>query len=145
MINLLKPSVNKKVLIVLSGLLWSSVGILLNKFAFKWFDLLTNIEIFIVIPSGLLLGTGITVFGFKKMAIKNINRINSMPDKVCVFAFQEWKTYLLIIFMMSLGLFMRTTNFIPKLILSTIYIGIGFALFISGLQYYKFLLNRKER
>ncbi len=144
MVIIKKPSVNKNVLILLSGIMWSCVGVLLNIFACQWFVLLTKWEIFGSVSAGVILGTSIALFGFKKMVQKNIARIDNYPDKVCVFAFQEWKTYLIIGFMMSLGIFMRTTSFVPKPILTVIYIGIGFALFVSGLEYYKYLIKKEK-
>ena len=52
-------------------------------------------------------------------------------------SFQEPKSYILIGFMMSLGLFLRKSGYFPETILAPVYIGIGTALFVSGLSYYK--------
>jgi len=30
-------------------------------------------------------------FGFSRLVLKNIERINRQPDRVCVFAFQTWE------------------------------------------------------
>ena len=133
----LKPAVNRKWLIITSGLMWSSVGIFLNILAFTWFKSFNNAQLFITILLGLLAGLVIAYFGFGKIANKNINRILAYPKEVCVFAFQEWKSYILIVVMMSMGIFLRTTGILPKFILAPMYIGIGTALFLASFKYYK--------
>ena len=142
----LKPSVHRNFLIFISAIMWTGVGILLNSFAYKWFPLLNQKQIIFAIIFGILLGLSITIFGFSKIVKKNIKRINNLPEKPCIFAFQAWHTYILIIGMMSLGIFLRNLSFFPKSILTPMYIGIGFALFSSSFIYYRDLiikLNKK--
>ncbi len=139
------PRVHKNILILIAGVLWSGVGILLNFFASRWYHILSQNELIIAIIVGVLLGTAISYFGFSGLAQKNIDRINLYKNKVCMWAFQKWQSYILIIFMISLGIFMRTSGFVPKIILTPLYIGIGFALFTASFKYYIFLfkINRK--
>jgi len=133
----LKPAVNRKWLIIVSGLMWSGVGMFLNILAFNWLKSFNNTQLFVTIIIGLLAGWVIARFGFGNIADKNINRIFAYPKEVCVFAFQEWKSYILIAVMMSMGIFLRTTGLIPKYILAPMYIGIGTALFLASFKYYK--------
>ena len=135
------PKVNKNILILVSGILWSGVGVLLISIASKWFNLLVDKEIIYAIIEGIILGTLISYFGFSNLAEKNIDRINLYSNKVCIWAFQKWQSYLLIIFMISLGIFMRKTSFVPKILLTPMYIGIGFALFTASFKYYIFLFK----
>ncbi len=139
------PKVNKNILIIIAGVLWSGVGILLIRIASKWFHLLSKEELIFSIIGGLLLGMAISHFGFSNLAKKNIKRINLYANNVCIWAFQRWQTYFLIIFMMSLGIFMRNTSFIPKFILTPMYIGIGFALFTASFKYYEFLFKLRYK
>ena len=138
------PKVNKHILILIAGILWSGVGILLIKISSRWYELLSNSLLATVIVSGVILGIIISYFGFSNLALNNINRINDYPEKVCMWAFQKWQSYILIIFMISLGIFMRKTSFVPRPILIVIYVGIGFALFTASFKYYIFLFNRKK-
>ena len=135
------PKVHKNILTLISGILWTAVGIFLIKIASRWFILLSQNELIISVIIGILLGTAISYFGFSKLAEKNINRINLYKENVCIWAFQRWQTYFLIIFMISLGIFMRKASFIPKFILTPMYIGIGFALFSASFKYYIYLLK----
>ena len=136
------PRVNKNILILISGLLWSGVGILLMNIASSWFDLLTELGVVFSITGGILLGTTISYFGFSKLAKKNIDRINQYDNKVCIWAFQKWQSYILIVIMISMGIFMRKTSLVPKFILTSMYIGIGFALFTASFKYYVFLIKK---
>lgn len=138
------PKVHKHILVLISGILWSGVGVFLVSLAFRWFDQLSTIQIISACIGGLLLGGTIAYFGFSGLADKNIIRINQYQNKVCLWAFQKWTTYILIIFMMSLGIFMRKTPYIPKFLLSPMYIGIGSALFIASFRYYLFLFKKEN-
>lgn len=139
------PKVNKNILILIAGILWSGVGVLLNFFANRWFHLLSKNEFILAIVGGVLLGAVISYFGFSGLAQKNIDRINLYEGKVCLWAFQKWQSYILIIFMISLGIFMRKTSYMPKYLLTPMYIGIGFALFTASFKYYIFLFKLKRK
>jgi hypothetical protein len=136
-IHKFKPTVNRKVLILLSGIMWSGVGVLLNWFAFRWLPLLEQWQIIFTYSLGIMAGLIISKFGFSKLAAKNRDRILGFPEKVCAFAFQRWQMYFLIMFMMSMGIFMRKSGLIPKYLLAPVYVGIGLALFIGSFIYYK--------
>ncbi len=139
-----KPTVRNYWLLILSGLMWSGVGVLLNYLAMNWLMRYQhNIAIFAAII-GVILGVGIAVFGFSKIANKNIHRILNFPNRVCLFAFQEWKGYILIGVMMTIGIYLRHSKFVSKLLLSLIYIGIGSALFFSSFLYYRKFVNCKS-
>lgn len=131
------PRVEKKYLFIISGILWSGVGIFLSSMAVKWVfrnDFDYKIIYFFL---GLILGFLIHQFGFSLVAKKNIHRIISKTQsKVCLFSFQKWSGYAIIVFMMSLGIFMRKTPYIPKNLLSILYLGIGSGLFFSSIKYY---------
>ncbi len=144
MLNKFKPSVNKKHLILISGIMWSGVGVLLNWIASKWLPAFEQWQIIFTYSIGIVMGIIIATFGFSKLAKKNRDRIMGYPDKVCLFAFQRWQMYFLIVFMMSMGIFMRSSGFIPKYLLAPIYVGIGLALFIGSFVYYKSLFIKKN-
>ena len=136
----LKPAVNRKWLLVVSGLMWSGMGIFLNILDFGWLNSLNNTQTFLSILIGIMIGLVIARFGFGNIAIKNVNRIFAYPKQACLFAFQEWKSYILIAVMMSSGILLRTTELIPKFILTPMYIGIGTALFLASFKYYRNLI-----
>ncbi len=60
-----------------------------------------------------------------------------MQGKRCVFAFQSWKSYLIVVIMIAMGIGLRHSP-IPKPYLSVLYIGIGLALILSSFRYLKY-------
>ena len=58
-----------------------------------------------------------------------------------------WKSYIIVVIMVSMGIMLRHSS-IPKRYLSVLYNGIGLALFLSGIRYFRFfirLLSAKEK
>ena len=58
-----KPSVKNHWLLILSGIMWSGVGVLLNSFALKWLAQYQQYQAIIAEVVGVLLGIAIAVFG----------------------------------------------------------------------------------
>ena len=137
LLHKLNPAVAKKWLNLAAGLMWSSVGVMLMAISTRWLHLDGLLPIFGLVLGGLILGAAIYLFGFSKVARKNIKRIAALPgDRICLFAFQEWKTYPLVVFMIFLGIYLRVYSPFPKPMLAITYIGIGSSLFTSSLLYY---------
>ena len=118
---------------------------MLGNLACGWLLPVTSPQVFWMILAGLLLASAIYYFGFSKLAKKNIQRITAIPgEKICIFAFQEWTSYPLVIVMIGLGLTLRIYLPIPKPYLAILYIGIGGGLFVASLLYYKHLLRSQQ-
>jgi hypothetical protein len=133
------PAVSRYWLFLLAGVIWSGVGIGLCLAACVWFSEMHWPENGILALLGFLLGTAVYRFGFSKIAGKNSSRIAERPGEVCLFAFQPWRSYLLIVMMMLLGYVLRHSN-LPRPIVALIYMTIGTGLtFSSSLYYLRFL------
>jgi hypothetical protein len=130
------PAVDKRFLILFSGILWSIVGIILCRLAIYWLSLASLQNAIWLGLAGFILSFLIYRFGFLKLVSKNTGRILSKEGKVCIFAFQPWKSYLIIVVMILLGIILRHSP-IPKPYLSIIYIGFGGAMILSSLVYYR--------
>jgi hypothetical protein len=111
------------------------VGIVLCTIAGSWLSGLGWPLNAIGVLVGFGSGIGIYRYGFSKIARKNIDRIEQKPDRVCLFAFQAWRSYLLIAVMMLLGYLLRHSS-LPRLILAVVYSGIGTGLTLSSSLYY---------
>ena len=122
---------------MISGAVWTTMGLVLNYLAFHWYYKYESFEIFTIVLVGMFASLIITIFGFSKIVKKNITRIQTYPDKVCLFAFQEWKSYFMVAIMMAMGIVLRKTEIIPKMYLSPLYIAIGLSLLMSSLLYYR--------
>lgn len=130
----LNPAVDRKYLILLAGIVWCGVGIMLITFALTWMKNYTGRGTFLFYIAGFLAAMPIHHFGFLRLADKNLRRLVPLTEKKCLFSFVTWKSYLIIIIMVLLGITLRHSP-IPKQWLSIIYNGIGLGLFLSGIRY----------
>jgi hypothetical protein len=129
------PSVSRGWLLLLAGLMWSAVGILLCALAYQWLVGLHSSWAVWIGGAGLVAALLTYRFGFLHIAQKNIDRLKAILEKVCVFAFMPWKSYLLVAGMMTLGITLRHST-LPREYLAVVYTTIGAALFFSSLHYY---------
>jgi hypothetical protein len=120
--------------------LWSTVGLMMCITGAGW-----------LVPEGFLRGAGFELagvvlavvagrWGFSGIALKNIMRLRRLPDRGCFFAFQAWKSYLLITIMVALGITLRHSS-IPKSFLAVLYTAIGGALLVGSFHYYRHLVK----
>lgn len=138
-INAWKPSVNKIWLLIISAVIWSGVGIYLDYLAFGWLRPLNLAPTTLFIVSGMFLAVGIYFVMFRRFADQNIVRINGLPgERICIFAFQRWTSYPLVLVMISMGVILRLYSPIPKPYLAIFYLGIGCSLFLASLRYYRY-------
>jgi len=130
-----------------AGLLWTGVGIRLIFQAVGWIFVPAVISPWVYWLPGITLAYLIFQFGFSRLARKKSLRINTLPEeKPCLFAFQEWHSYPLVIFMIGLGITLKNFTPIPKPLLAILYIGIGGGLGLSSFFYYrKILINLLSR
>jgi hypothetical protein len=133
------PSVDKRVLVILAGLMWCGVGIMLIRFDFTWLYPLELREALVYYIAGFLAAMPIHHFGFLRIADKNLRRLLPLTEKRCLFSFMTWRSYLIVLVMVSMGIALRHSA-LPKKYLSILYNGIGLALFLSGIRYLRFFV-----
>ncbi len=131
-----KPGVERHYLLALAGGMWLGVGVVLLAFSYSWLHSLPVSWVAFLGGSGIVAALIISRFGFLKIVDKNVKRILPMEGKRCVFAFMSWKSYLLVAVMVGMGITIRRSAF-PKSYLSVLYTGIGLALILSSLRYWK--------
>ena len=129
-ITKLNPAVKKPWLYLLSGVTWSGIGIMLTLMTPSWLDQVSKLNAIVRVSLGVLLAILIFRFGFTRFAQSNIERIkNKAQQTLCVFGFQKWSSYPLVMVMISMGIYLRKYSPIPKDWLAILYIGIGGGLF----------------
>jgi hypothetical protein len=123
-----KPGVSIKTHLFSAGLIWSLVGCGLLFFGFYLVSLNGN---YWYAVAGLILGTVKTIFILDRVARKNVKRIKEFEDKVCLGSVYSWKTWMLVLAMIFLGRFLRTSA-LPREIVGLIYIAVGWALLLAS-------------
>ena len=137
MVTRLKPGVAKVWLYLLAGGMWSVVGVILIRLGVRWLLPLERLPAILISLAGFILALPIYRLGFLRFAMNNINRIAEVAsEKMCVFAFKAWTSYPLVIFMISMGVFLRVYSPFPKPFLAVMYIGIGLGLFLASCHYH---------
>jgi hypothetical protein len=131
------PAARRETLVLVAGIVWSVVGLMLVSVAVSWIAQ-SNSSAVLPACGGMVGGYLIYWFAFSHLARKNLARIyaqSPQKNKVCVFAFQNIRSYFLVVIMMTMGYGMRHSG-IPKIDLAPFYIAIGVALMLSSLLYY---------
>jgi hypothetical protein len=134
------PAVDKKFLVAFSGITWTVVGIVLCSLAVTWLAPTSTKSILLLGLAGIILSLLIHHFGFLKLVDKNISRILAKEGKVCIFGFQPWKSYMIILVMIIMGMALRNST-LPKPYLAIIYIGFGGAMLLSSLRYHRVFIK----
>jgi hypothetical protein len=130
-----KPNVGRYWLLLAAGATWSVVGLVLCGLACYWLSQSAWPWNAVAAFAGFACGVLVYFFGFARIARRNIARIAHQRDQVCVFAFQAWRSYLLVAVMMALGWVLRHSR-LPLLALAIIYLSVGTGLALASSLYY---------
>jgi hypothetical protein len=128
--------VTRRVLFAIGAVVWTAVGILLMVYTVTWLAPVPLPGMLGFVAGGLVVAVIFVRFVFSGIVKKNIVRIDAGPERASAWAFQGWKSYLVTVFMVGLGITLRHSP-IPKPELAVIYEGIGVALLYTSLLYYR--------
>ncbi len=134
------PSVDRRVLVLVAGAVWSVVGLVLMWVAILWL-ISSHQNVLVLILVGIIGSAILDRYGFSKVARINLIRIYEQApgkNKICVFSFQNTRSYLIAGSMMLMGYTLRHLP-LPKVYLAPLYFAIGLGLLLSSLHYYKHL------
>ena len=126
----------RRYLFAIAGALWTIAGGLLCLRAELWLQTFSLGTAVVVVSLSLSLAIAGYFLVFFKVVEKSIDRISRLPDRPCLFAFTAWHGYLMIAFMMTLGITLRNTA-IPKYFLSIPYSAMGGILLIGSARFYR--------
>ena len=144
LISKLNPAVPRRYLFAVAGLLWTVAGVVLCVRGELWLE---------VFPTGTeiameTISIGLAVVGyfllFAEVVQKNIDRIEQLPERACLFAFTAWHGYIMIAFMILIGFTLRNSS-IPMYYLSIPYTAMGGTLLIGSLRFYRRFMAARPR
>jgi len=135
---LFTPRVSKTVHLFIAPFIWTVIGAVLMIRGAGWAEARTSGWLVLV---ALAAGTAKAVFVLDKAAAKNTRRILGFSKKKCLGAVYSWKTWLLVIVMMGSGIAMRKLTH-PGMIIGTLYMAIGWALFLSSRKGWRLWLEQ---
>lgn len=127
--------VNKRVLLAIAGTVWLIAGFnvaRLGVIAYAQSNVISLLNGFLSLIVFCLFGAM-----FYKMSVKHVKRIISYQEKKKPFwCFFDVKSYCIMIFMMSFGIWLRYSGLAPISFIAVFYTGLGFALALAGVIFW---------
>ena len=131
--------VKKQTLLLVVGLVWLAAGINILRIGIE--ALAVNLSkagltILLLVLAVLVLAAFLATF--RKIVPRHTKRIlGYAQEKKSVFCFFDAKGYLLMVFMMGLGIVLRRQPWMPLEFFAAFYTGLGSALSVSGIRFMK--------
>jgi len=132
----LKPGIPKRYLLFVAAIVWTFAGGML---LYRGFDMMVLNPKWIWLKTALSLLAGCLFYAlmFSNVSSKHITRIKeNKHERPCFFSFFNWKGYMMMVPMMTLGIMLRTTGIVSPIYLSIGYIVMGTPLLISSFRFY---------
>ena len=135
MIEKFKPKASKRTLFFIAGAVWAIAGFNILKIAAEEFAVMSSLK-----EVAIILGiAGFTIF-FSKVFYKMFNKhskriVNMENEEPCLFAFFDKKGYMIMVFMMTMGISLRAFHLISGVPLVVIYLAIGLSLSVSAVSF----------
>jgi hypothetical protein len=140
----LKPGIPKQYLLLVAGLVWTFAGCMLLIRGFSMlllFPQLLLLKIIIGFVGGLIFYFAL----FSGISQKHTRRIIGLPiERPCLFCFFHIKSYVMMVFMISMGMTLRKTGLVPLEYLSVFYVTMGTPLLLSAFRFYYNGINYKK-
>ena len=123
----LKPGASTRTNLLVAALMWSFIGMYLMARGYLLVDSLSWVFLLL----GLGLGTLKSFLVIERAARKNIARIVARPEGMCLGGVYSWGMWGMVVCMMIGGRLLRNSS-VPPLVVSVIYIAVGWALLLSS-------------
>lgn len=133
--EILKPGVPKPVLIALGAALWGFAAYRILKLGFVFIErhALHHVLNYLIGIAGFI---PFFLLVFRKVSLRYVNRIKNLPQRrPCMFAFFDLRGYILMTFMITMGIAISHWKVIPELYKGTFFISLGLSLLASSIFY----------
>ena len=140
----LKPSINKKSLLLVAGCAWTIAGgILISRGSLELWSI--DHYLWMEILAGIILGTIFYLFLFARISKKHVTRITLITiDNPCFFSFFNFRSYIMMAVMITTGIVLRKLDIINHEILYTFYLTMGVPLLISAFRFFTRWIQDKK-
>lgn len=149
-LQILKPGAPKHVLIALGAALWGFAAYRILKMGFIFIER-HALHHFVNYLIGIAGFVPFFLLVFRKVSLRYITRIKKLPQRrPCLFAFFDLRGYILMSFMITMGIMISHWRVIPELYKGTFFISLGLSLLASSVFYINegvqfIILNQKEK
>ncbi|MFN8208075.1 MAG: hypothetical protein U0T82_11795 [Bacteroidales bacterium] len=131
-----KPGIPRRYLLFLAAFVWTVAGgILLYRGEIMLFSVRSLI--FLRGLAGAIGGLLFYRLLFSGISFKHVRRILMLKEeRPCAFSFFNWRSYFLMVLMITMGVSLRQSGIIPVNALSVFYLSMGIPLLISSFRFY---------
>ena len=132
----MKYGVNKQILLITAGAVWITAGINILNNSQDWMFKIGEATVVFLLFFILI---------FKRLYYKHTRRIEEKKKtRNCPFSFFDVKSWIIMIFMISLGITIRSFHLLPDSFISVFYTGLSIALILTGMLFIRYWwLKRK--
>lgn len=125
--------VQKNTLILIAGIVWAiagfnivRIGLVAYEGNFTWWRAVLSVAVYAIFQ----------LFIFGKMVQKHTDRIlNYKEERQNFFRFFDTRSYLIMAFMMTLGIGLRVSGVVPNTFIAFFYTGLGASLLTAGVLF----------
>jgi hypothetical protein len=132
----IKPGVPKRVLLFVAAVVWTFAGSMLLFRGYKMLDLqsrLLGLQLLFALAGGIVFYLKM----FSKISLKHTLRILNMKEEFpCLFSFFNFRSYMMMALMISMGITLRATGWVAPVHLSFLYLMMSVPLLISSVRFY---------
>lgn len=134
----MKYGVSRQVLLITAGVVWIIAGANILRIGILTWEDCSHDWLFKVCEATLVFLL-FFVLVFKRLYNKYTIRIEHKKiDKNCPFSFFDIKGWLIMIFMMTLGITVRVFQLLPDSFISVFYTGLSLALIVTGILFIRY-------
>lgn len=134
--------VKKRTLLLVASFVWLMAGFNVARLGVLSYQNIDMHPLHIVLSLLVFVAFGTMFF---KMSQKHSKRIKGYPEKYRpIWHFFDLKSYLIMIFMMSGGIWLRSSKIAPEVFIAVFYTGLGLALALAGVLLGIFFIKYKE-
>ena len=140
----MKYGVNRQILLIIAGTVWIIAGgNILRIGIVTWMN--NSHDWMFKIGEATIVFLLFFVLIFKRLYYKHTRRIEQKKEtRNCAFSFFAVKSWIIMIFMISLGITIRSFHLLPESFISVFYIGLSIALILTGILFIRYWwLKRK--
>lgn len=140
----MKYGVNRQILLIIAGTVWIIAGgNILRIGIVTWMN--NSHDWMFKIGEATIVFLLFFVLIFKRLYYKHTRRIEQKKGtRNCPFSFFDVKSWIIMIFMISLGITIRSFHLLPESFISVFYTGLSIALILTGILFIRYWwLKRK--
>ena len=134
----MKYGVNKQILLITAGAVWITAGInILRIGIITWLN--NSQDWMFKIGEATVVFLLFFILIFKRLYYKHTRRIDEKKKtRNCLFSFFDVKSWIIMIFMISLGITIRSFHLLPDSFISVFYTGLSIALILTGILFIRY-------